>query len=64
MLKLDLQWPAALAFSVSCATLGALVALGHIHPEILLGLVMWLIPGPWRAPEKPTPQAPPSGGAH
>jgi hypothetical protein len=58
MPKLDFQWPAAVVFSVACATLGALVFTGHVHPEILLGLVMWLIPGPWKP--KPTPLPPSS----
>jgi hypothetical protein len=48
MAKLDMQWPAALVFSIACAILGGLVFTGHVHPEILLGLVMWLIPGPWK----------------
>jgi hypothetical protein len=61
-MKLDWQWPAALVFSVVFMTTGALVYLGKLHPEILVGMLTWLIPAPW-AQKPPTPVAVVNPGA-
>ena len=45
-MKLDLQWPHAVVFSVSALVLGALVYTGKINAEVLGVLVTWLVPSP------------------
>lgn len=47
-LRFDFQWPAAVIFTATIATLGALVYLGKLSPEVLMALVAWLIPGPYQ----------------
>lgn len=47
-MKFDWQWPAAVVFAAVFLTLGALVYSGKLHPEVLMGVLMWLAPGPWQ----------------
>lgn len=46
MTKLDLQWPAALMFTVAFVVIGGLVYTAKIHTEALFALLAWLVPGP------------------
>jgi hypothetical protein len=46
-MKFDWQWPAAAVFSAVFLTVGALVYTGKLHVEVLMGVLMWLAPGPW-----------------
>jgi hypothetical protein len=48
-MKFDWQWPAATVFSAVFLVLGGLVYSGRLHPEVLMGVLMWLAPGPWQA---------------
>ena len=57
MLKLDWQWPPAIVFASVFVVLGVLVAMGKLHPEVLLAALTWLAPGPYQAkpPIAPSP---------
>lgn len=59
-MKLDWQWPAALVFSVVCATVGFLVYTGKLHPEAMLIVLTWLAPAPYQARPQ-VPSSPPPG---
>jgi len=61
-MKLDWQWPAAMVFGVVFATLGALVYLGKLSPEVLLAALTWLAPAPYQA--RPSPPLAPSSEHH
>ena len=58
-MKLQLEWPAVVLFSVVFVTLGALVYFGKMPHEALGVLMAWLIPSPFQ--KKPdAPGGPPA----
>ena len=45
--RIDWQWSAAVVYCVTLIVLAWLVSKQIVHPEILLGMFLWLAPSPW-----------------